>query len=499
MGSTGDLSALAAVRDLLERNDYSSEGIALLGIDLGMGVRVTDVPILLRAIEPVEPLATLIRLFALGQDVPATTADSLLGKNAGDLLEAGMTRRDGDRIVPVVRLTPWRGLVFAHDPDPRSELWPEHVSGPTPAADTLLSLVSTNGGRALDLGTGCGVFALAVAAGQSGIVATDVNVMALRYAAMNAGLNDISNVELRSGSYFEPVAGDSFDLIMSNPPFVISPESDLLFRHSGFGRDEVSRQVIRGAAEHLSEGGLAYMLVNWVQPSTSAWMTFLADWLEETGCDALCLLHGIEDPVGYAVRWNAREQQLRPDRYGDTLDRWLEHFHKEKIDAIGSGAIILRRKSGKPWLHGLELGGDSHGDAAPHVKAIFGGLDVLAAAGTGRSSEQALLDVVVRMRQPHRLIQQLVTRNGEYVAEPTTLALDDGLALAMSVDPDLVTVVLRLDGSQTGREIARELAAATDHDVDGVATRVAGFVRALLELGMVEPVARRPEEPRATF
>ncbi|MFL5643699.1 MAG: methyltransferase [Chloroflexota bacterium] len=470
-----------------------------MGIDLGMGARAPDIPALLHAIEPIEPLATLIRLFALGQDVSAATAEVALGKATDDLAEAGLTRRDGDRVSPLVRLTPWRGLVLAHDPDPPSDLWREHVSGPTPAADTLLNLVATNGGRALDLGTGCGIFALAVAASQSEVVATDVNPAALRYAAMNAGLNDVTNVDVRPGSYFEPVAGESFDLILSNPPFVISPESDLLFRHSGFGRDEVSRQVVRDAAERLSEGGFAYVLVNWVQPPTSGWMTVLADWLEETGCDAVCLLHGIEDPVSYAVRWNVREQQLRPDRSAATLDRWLEHFRSEGIDAIGSGAVILRRSAGTPWLHGLELSGDSRGSAAPHVQAIFGGLDVLSAAGTGRSGEERLLDVRVRMRQPHRLIQQLVTRDGEYVAEPTTLVLDEGLALSTSLDPDLVAVVLRLDGSQSGREIAQEVAAATDQDIESVATRVAAFVHTLLELGMVEPAAHPPNELRATF
>jgi hypothetical protein len=228
-------------------------------------------------------------------------------------------------------------------------------------------------------------------------------------------------------------------------------------------------------------------------------MTVLADWLEETRCDALCLLHGIEDPIGYAVRWNVREQHLRPDRYGATLNRWLEHFRSERIDAIGSGAIILRRSAGKPWLHGLELSGDSRGSAAAHVQAIFGGLDVLSAAGTGQPGEETLLDSVVRMRQPHRLIQQLVNTDGEYVAEPTTLVLDEGLALAASVDADLVAVVLRLDGSQSGREIVHELAAATDQDIEAVATRVAAFVHTLLELGMVEPVARPEDEPRATF
>src|SRR4051794_22365169 len=144
--STASPAAVSAVRDLLRRSDYSAEGISRLGIDLGMGARAPDVPALLHAIEPIEPLATLVRLFALGQDVSATTAEVTLGMATDDLVEAGLTRRDGDRVSPLVRLTPSHRLVLAHDPDPPSDLWPEHVSGPTPAADTLLSLVSTNGG-----------------------------------------------------------------------------------------------------------------------------------------------------------------------------------------------------------------------------------------------------------------------------------------------------------------------------------------------------------------
>src|SRR3954447_8423738 len=175
VSSTGSRASISAVRDLLERNDYSAEGISRLGIDLGMGARAPDIPALLHAIELIEPLATLIRLFALGQDVPAATAEAALGTTADDLVEAGLARRDGDGVSPLVRLTPWRGLVLAHDPDPPSDLWPEHVSGPTPAAETLLNLVSATADRALKLGTGCGTLARAVGASQSSVVATDVN------------------------------------------------------------------------------------------------------------------------------------------------------------------------------------------------------------------------------------------------------------------------------------------------------------------------------------
>jgi hypothetical protein len=77
--------------------------------------------------------------------------------------------------------------------------------------------------------------------------------------------------------------------------------------------------------------------------------------------------------------------------------------------------------------------------------------------------------------------------------------LDEGLALSTSVDAELVAVVLRLDGSQSGREIANELAAATGQDIGAVAARVSAFVHTLLELGMVEPAAQPSNELRATF
>ncbi len=73
---------------------------------------------------------------------------------------------------------------------------------------------------ALDLGTGCGIQALHLDAHCGSIVATDTNPRALALAAATATLNDMT-WDLRAGSLFEPVAGERFDLIVSNPPFVV--------------------------------------------------------------------------------------------------------------------------------------------------------------------------------------------------------------------------------------------------------------------------------------
>src|SRR5207247_9299507 len=96
------------------------------------------------------------------------------------------------------------------------------------------------------------------------VVATDVNERALAFTELNAALNALGNVECRRGGLFEPVGGETFDLITCNAPFVISPEHRWTYRDSGLRGDEFSERVVRGAAEHLADGGFATLLVSWV-------------------------------------------------------------------------------------------------------------------------------------------------------------------------------------------------------------------------------------------
>jgi len=130
-------------------------------------------------------------------------------------------------------------------------------------------------------------------------VATDVNGRALDYARLNAGLNGLE-VDLRHGSWFEPVAGESFDLILSNPPFVISPDSSYVFRDSSLPGDAVSRDVVRGAAGHLRAGGHATILCNWICRSRDETWQPLEEWVDGTGYDALLLATGA-DPIRLQV------------------------------------------------------------------------------------------------------------------------------------------------------------------------------------------------------
>ncbi len=86
----------------------------------------------------------------------------------------------------------------------------DHVLGISPAAVSLAQLTLREPvGRALDLGTGCGVQALHLAAHAEHVVATDVNERALSLTRFNAALNGFPTIDVRAGSLLEPVAGET--------------------------------------------------------------------------------------------------------------------------------------------------------------------------------------------------------------------------------------------------------------------------------------------------
>ncbi|UFS59707.1 methyltransferase [Subtercola endophyticus] len=144
----------------------------------------------------------------------------------------------------------------------------DHVLGVGGASTTLSGLmINQPVGRVLDLGTGCGIQALHASRHARAVIATDISERALHLARLNAELNAIDNIEFRLGSLFEPVAGERFDQIVSNPPFVITPRREGVpvyeYRDAGFVGDELVATVIRGCEEHLAPGGIAQLLGNW--------------------------------------------------------------------------------------------------------------------------------------------------------------------------------------------------------------------------------------------
>jgi methylase of polypeptide subunit release factors len=113
----------------------------------------------------------------------------------------------------------------------------------------------------LDMGTGSGVCAVFAARHARRVVAVDINAAAVRCATVNALLNQLEHrIEVRHGSLFGPVAGERFDLVLFNPPFVRgTPRDD---RDRAWRSNDVAERFAAGLRDHLKPGGCALVLLS---------------------------------------------------------------------------------------------------------------------------------------------------------------------------------------------------------------------------------------------
>jgi len=168
------------------------------------------------------------------------------------------------------RIAPAEGLLMSFDgfavgdDDPHG-----YVASYTPTASWLAALTPRRRvGRALDIGTGSGAQALLAARHSDQVIATDLNPRAVAFTALNAALNGIDNLEVRLGSLFDPVAGETFDLITCNAPYVVSPEDRWQYRDAaGFEADQLSQTVVIEVPKHLNQDGVGCVLVSWLAES----------------------------------------------------------------------------------------------------------------------------------------------------------------------------------------------------------------------------------------
>ena len=209
----------------------------------------------------------LLLAHALGFDraaLYARLADSLDSASAQRLEELLSERARGRPVAQIIGRKEFHSLEF--------EITPE-VLTPRPETELLVEVVSGNLGsperqvHCLDLGTGCGslAVALAVLMPRWGIVATDVSPAALEVARRNAERLAPGRIRFAEGSWYEPLGEErKFHAIVSNPPYVESQlcgKGPLRFEPRGAldgGPDGLRqlREVITGAPQHLKLGGM---------------------------------------------------------------------------------------------------------------------------------------------------------------------------------------------------------------------------------------------------
>ncbi|MFG2018618.1 DUF7059 domain-containing protein [Actinomadura geliboluensis] len=357
------MSGLVRVRKLLVGGGYTVAGVReLLGGVAGGALARDEIVPALRATRGGSPVEVLTRLFWLQVPVPA---DAIA---ADELVAAGLAEVSGGELRALLRVEPLEDVGGdGHAGYVVSDLKVRPGAGRVPADDHVVGTGGASGSLArlvvhspvdnvLDLGTGCGVQAVHVAGRNPAarVTATDVNPRALELAAMSFALSGVDGAELRAGSLLEPVRGRRFDLIVSNPPFVVAPEEGprFTYRESGMAGDDFCRRLVGEAARYLEDGGYCQLLANWLHVDGVPWDERVGAWVD--GCDAWIVQRDVQDPAEYAELWLRDSCEAGTPEYRARYDAWLDHFERRNVVGVGFGWITLRR-SERPVVRVEEL------------------------------------------------------------------------------------------------------------------------------------------------
>ncbi|QGV79356.1 N5-glutamine methyltransferase family protein [Streptomyces ficellus] len=482
------------LRDALLAADFTADGLLeLLGAPAYAALARSETVPALRATRADGPLATLVRLFLLQRPVPHDRARAVLPLE--EALADGWVVADGGEIRATVDVRPYGGpegqdwfivsdlgcaVGGAAGASGRGEGVVLGVGG---ASTTLAGItVRTPVASALDLGTGSGIQALHAAQHATRVTATDLNPRALEFTRLTLALSGAPEADLRTGSLFEPVASETYDLIVSNPPFVISPGARLTYRDGGMGGDDLCRSLVQRAGERLNDGGFAHFLANWQHVEGEDWQDRLRSWVPR-GCDAWIVQREVQDVTQYAELWlrDAGDHQGDPDRYTERYEAWLDEFEQRGTKAVGFGWITLRKSGAdepsvvvEEWPHPVEQ------PLGETVRAHFARQDYL------RTRDDAALLADHFVLAPE-VMQEQVGMPGAEDPEHVVLRQNRGMRRATRVDTVGAGFAGVCDGTLSAGRILDAIAQLMGEDPVLLRDRTPQAIRLLVEEGFLEP------------
>ena len=425
-----------------------------------------------------------VRLLLGGSPLTLAEAKKLFtSKDLKEWIDAGLLAKTKKRVLPLVRITPFRKLFIVSDREWTAEARsrPDLATGLTSNSIRLADFTIRRDARCtLDVGTGIGVQAMLAAKHSEQVVATDSNSRALEFARFNAALNGIDNIEFIEGDLFEAVAGRTFDLILSNPPFSMSPASSCLDDGQPMDSDESVKQFIQTVPVFLNNGGYAQIVCNWIQASDESWMSRLSESLKSSGCDAWILRDQSSSPADYARMWLDGYDSSNAEKLsGD----WISCCEKQAIASIDGGLITMRRSDGRQnWLRVDAELPRIYPDAGAHVARCFWLQDFLAGV---RGAE--LLNEILYLLPGVELAQTSKPTINGWKPHSCQFTMTRGIGYVATLDPAIMRVVAACNGRlQLGR-LLEAVAAADGEDLEVIATRYLGAIQKLVMLGFLLP------------
>lgn len=478
--------AVRRFRTTLDEHHYGTEGLRER-FGISVPPKPADRDRLLHLTREITAGNALVRLFLLGSSIAGDGADVLPQTFLDLALQSGLIDLDEGRILPRAIIVPVEHLLFASD---AFSMLGGDLSGDfvvpasTHAANflrrlTLREPVDTT----LDLGCGCGIQALFAASHSRRVVATDISESALDYTRFNAALNGIDNVECRAGDRLAPVADETFDLIVSNPPFVPGPARQFVYRDSDLDLDDFCRHLVADGSRFLNDGGCMQLLFESVEIEGESWPDRIRGWIRGTDCDAWVLHSPPVHPLHYVARRLADVTADTPEQ--GLYEEWVAYFESRRVTAIHPAMITLRKRKARNWVHFHGVAADIDSEAGSAVRAGLEACDLLDRC----AEDDALLGVRLKLSPALRLEQQFARDDEQWNAERSLLWMNNGLRMDAEVDMQIIAFLHQLRPDQTLQETIVGFGEAVNADPAKLVADLLPVVRLFIGRGFIESAA----------
>ena len=428
---------------------------------------------------------TLLRLFVEGSDLDEADVSEALAGSFRELIELGLLLRVDRKVKSNLRLKATVDGVFADDFSSRLNESPEdYVMGVAPTTQMVKALVpSGDHRRILDLCCGGGWLAIKLKNRENFVTGTDLNSRAIEIARFNARLNGVEGIDWREGSWYEKVEGEKFDLIISNPPFVVSPGNQAVALDTE-NNETVIPAVLGGIASRLNENGYACMLLDWPFLDVENWSEVPLGSFDCSGLQVLLFEIKRNSPEEYARHWVGQDPRFsESNTFRTEVNRWVEFLNQKGYQGISSGFFVARKCApGDEWIMEESRGlAQFNETTSVDLSRIFEGRTWL----TKNSDD--LLDL--RFNVADGLIQssQSILNDGRWEVANLKLTSAGLVAYDGHIDEALLQIINAASSGGTIRELLPDLAKPLGVDPGAISVQVTELVKELVSLGVILP------------
>lgn len=428
-------------------------------------------------------LTLLARLFFLGQPVDSESVqEALPGGFVQACLRCGLLVEDQTTIRPAALVVPVDGHLFASDLQ-RIEFQEDEEFVPT-LCDAALHLnaitLRNRVGRTLDLCSGFAMHGILASAYSESVIASDLNPRAEGFARFNAALNGHDNLRAVTGDLFAALAGQRFDLILANPPFIISPDAVTTFRYSPFELDGFVQKMLAQACEYLEEGGTLQTICEWVEIEGLDWQSRLQAWFVGNGCDVWVMPANRQLPGSYA-RSVLRQTIDDESELSSLQSQWERYFRNQKVAAIQGGFVMMRRRSGNNWIDFTQLTKPIREPIGTAIEQGFAARNL----AFRPDSDDAMLDCRPVVANGLRQVETSKWKDFRWQCDSIVLHLDHGLPVTIGIDEYVRLLIEKFDGDRTVRTVLEMFAKEVGLPIEAGRTQGIKILRSMIKSGVL--------------